>query len=66
MIIKRRRFKQATNLEEKLAEAARQAREQAERLPAGSKREAWLQKARGDEAAADMMAWLSPTLRGNM
>jgi hypothetical protein len=53
MIIKRRRFKQATNLEEKLAEAARQAREQAERLPAGSKREALLQKARGDEAAAD-------------
>jgi hypothetical protein len=66
MIIKRRRFKQATNLEEKLAEAARQAREQAERLPAGSKREALLQKAREDEAAADMTAWLSPTLRGNM
>ena len=39
---------------------ARQAREEAERLPAGSKREALLQKAREDRAAADMTAWLSP------
>jgi hypothetical protein len=61
MIIRRRRFKQATNLEERLAEAAKNAREQAEQLPAGSKRESLLQKAREDQAAADMTAWLSPT-----
>ena len=59
MIIRRRRFKQATNLEERLAEAASRALEEAARLPAGYKRERLLQKAREDQAAADMTAWLS-------
>jgi hypothetical protein len=60
MIIRRRRFKQATNLEERLAEAASRAREEAARLPGGYERERLLRKAKEDQAAADMTAWLCP------
>jgi hypothetical protein len=61
---KRRRFKQTTTLEERLAEEARHFRAQAKLLPPGPQREGLLRKARQDEAASLMSEWLnSPGLQ---
>lgn len=60
----RRRFKQVQSLEIRLAREAERLREQAKRLPPGSKRETLLRKARQDEITAHLAEWLgSPGLR---
>jgi hypothetical protein len=46
-------------LNERLAECAREARKQADLLPAGNLRDALLEKARQYEAQIPMSAWLS-------
>jgi hypothetical protein len=61
---KRRRFKQTSSLEERLAEAARLLRAKARLLPPGPEREVLLRKAQQDEAASHMSEWLnSPGLQ---
>ena len=63
-MLKRRRFKQTTTLEERLAEEARHLRAEAKLLPPGPQREGLLRKARQDEAASHMSEWLnSPGLQ---
>lgn len=54
----RRRFKQTTILEERLAEEARRLREEAELLPHGPVRDAALRRARDAEAGAHINHWL--------
>lgn len=54
----RRRFKQTTTLEERLAEEARRLREEAELLPHGPVRDAALRRARDAEAGAHINDWL--------
>ncbi|WFU57654.1 hypothetical protein QA639_09105 [Bradyrhizobium pachyrhizi] len=64
MATKRRRFKQTQNLEERLAQEARDLRETTKTLPPCPEREAMLRKARQDDTAARMAEWLtSPGLR---
>ncbi|WP_247770072.1 hypothetical protein [Bradyrhizobium sp. 192] len=61
---KRRRFKQTTSLEERLAEEARRLREEAKLLPHGPAREETLRRARQAETGSHMSEWLtSPGLR---
>lgn len=61
---KRRRFKQTTSLEERLAEVARRLREEAKLLPHGPAREEALRKARQAETGSHINEWLtSPGLR---
>ena len=61
---KRRRFKQAQTLEERLAEEAKELREVAATLPPGPTRDAVLRKAGQDETAIHMTEWLnSPGLK---
>jgi hypothetical protein len=61
---RRRRFRHAKSLEERLAQEALELREEAGNLLAGSKREALLRKARQDETAAYLAEWLtSPGLQ---
>ncbi|WP_275194157.1 hypothetical protein [Bradyrhizobium sp. CSA207] len=60
----RRRFKQSSPLEERLAEEAERLREEARNLPPGSLRETLLRKARQDEVTAHIAEWLtSPGLQ---
>lgn len=47
----RRRFKQQTTLEERLADEARRLRDRTRQMPPGPEREALLRKTRRDEAA---------------
>lgn len=62
-MFKRRRFKQTTTLEARLAIEARQLREDAARLPPGVERERLLRKARQNETASHISDWLrSPGL----
>ena len=49
--MKRRRFKQTTTLQERLAERARQAREDLEKVPPGEGRDGLIQKIREIESA---------------
>ncbi|MCP3398959.1 hypothetical protein NLM25_18595 [Bradyrhizobium sp. CCGB01] len=61
---RRRRFKHAKSLEERLTQEALQLHEEAGNLPPGRKREALLRKARQDETAAYLTEWLtSPGLQ---
>ncbi|MGY3234836.1 hypothetical protein ACVMAJ_001726 [Bradyrhizobium sp. USDA 4448] len=63
-MLKRRRFKQTKTLHEKLAEEAAQLREEARTLAPGRRRETLLRRARQDETAMQIDAWLhSPGLR---
>jgi hypothetical protein len=63
-MFRRRRFKQISTLEERLAIEAKQLRENAAQLPPGIERERLLRKARQDETASHMSEWLrSPGLR---
>ncbi|MGY4502079.1 hypothetical protein ACVWYH_006036 [Bradyrhizobium sp. GM24.11] len=55
----RRRVRQTSPLEVRLAEAAKSLREQAKKLPHGSQREALLRRARQDEVGAHMAEWLT-------
>jgi hypothetical protein len=53
-----------TTLEERLAAQAAELRQTAAKLPPGAERERLLRKARQDETAAGMSAWInSPGLR---
>jgi hypothetical protein len=62
--MQRRRFTQATSLEERLAEEARRLREQAKLLPPGWLREQAVRKARQMDVATHINEWLSsPGLR---
>jgi len=63
-MFKRRRFKQTTTLEARLAMEARQLREEAARLPPGVERERLLRKARQNDTASHIGDWLrSPGLQ---
>jgi hypothetical protein len=63
-MLKRRRFKQTKTLDQRLAEEVTRLRDQARALPPGRSREMLLRKARQDEAAIQIEAWLrSPGLR---
>ena len=63
-MLKRRRFKQTRTLHERLADEAAQLREQARALSPGRRREMLLRRARQDEVAMQIDAWLhSPGLR---
>lgn len=55
----RRRIKHATSFEDRLANAARQARQAAELLPPGLDRDTLLQKASACETAAQINRWIS-------
>lgn len=60
----RRRFKQTMTLHERLADEAAVLRAQARALPPGRRRELLLRRARQDEMAMQIEAWLhSPGLR---
>jgi hypothetical protein len=60
----RRRFKQITALEERLADEAKRLREEAKLLPPGADREALLRKARQAETGAHLTEWItSPGLQ---
>jgi hypothetical protein len=60
----RRRFKQTSTLEERLAEDTEQLREQAKLLPPGATLDRVLQRIRQNETAAHMTEWLnSPGLK---
>jgi hypothetical protein len=62
-MLKRRRFKQAKSLKDRLLEQAQNLRQQAKLLPNGSVRDATLKKARQAEAAAHMDEWLNSGLQ---
>ena len=55
----RRRFKQTTSLEERLAKEATQLRKQAQGTPPGFERELLVRKARRAETASHMIEWLA-------
>ena len=58
--MRRRRVKQPTSLDDRLAKQARQIRTQAEALPHGSKeREGLMRKARQADTASHMNEWLT-------
>lgn len=59
LIVRRPRVKHATSFKDRLLRSAKEAREQAARLPAGSARERLLLKARQSETAADIDSWIS-------
>ena len=61
---KRRRFKQAMSLEERLAEDTAQLREQVKLLPHGPTRDVVLRRIRQNETASHISDWLrSPGLK---
>lgn len=61
---KRRRFKQSSTLQDRLADEAERLRAQADDLPPGPERETLLRRALQDETAIRIEAWLqSPGLR---
>jgi hypothetical protein len=63
-MMKRRRFKHSKTLNERLAEEAIRCREEARALAPGRRRELLLRRARQDETAMQIDAWLrSPGLR---
>ena len=60
----RRRFKQITSLEERLARQAARLRAEAKKLPPGFQRETLLRKARQAETGSHVSEWLrSPELQ---
>lgn len=60
----RRRFKQTSSLEERLAKEAKRLREEAQALPPSLERDVILRKARQAETGSHMSEWLaSPGLR---
>ena len=63
-MLKRRRFKQPKTLHERLADDAIRLRAEARALAPGGRRETLLRRARQDETAMQIEAWLhSPGLR---
>lgn len=62
--MKRRRFKQETSLDERLARQAQESRERAGQLPPGNERDLLLKRARQAHAAARINEWInSPGLQ---
>ncbi|BAR53448.1 hypothetical protein ACVIWV_001992 [Bradyrhizobium diazoefficiens] len=62
--MQRRRLKQTSSLEERLAEQAHRLREEAKSLPPGFERERAIRKARQAETGAHISEWLnSPGLQ---
>ena len=61
---RRRRFKQASSLRERLAEWAKEVREQAAHLPPGPDREALLKKACQADTASELWANQLPNITG--
>lgn len=63
-MLTRRRYKQTKTLDQRLADEAARLRDKARALPAGREREILLRRARQDETAMQIEAWLrSPGLR---
>ncbi|OPY97969.1 hypothetical protein A5906_33975 [Bradyrhizobium sacchari] len=63
-MLTRRRFKQTRTLDQRLADEAARLRDKARGLPPGREREMLLRRARQDETAMQIDAWLrSPGLR---
>jgi hypothetical protein len=63
-MLKRRRFRQTVPLKERLESFAREAREKASLLPAGTEKDEMLKKARQAETASHLDAWAgSPGLQ---
>ncbi|MBH5368954.1 hypothetical protein [Bradyrhizobium glycinis] len=63
-MLKRRRFKQTMTLSERLADEAARCRDEARTLTPGHRRDMLLRRARQDETAMQIDAWLrSPGLR---
>ncbi|WP_076857900.1 hypothetical protein [Bradyrhizobium mercantei] len=58
-MFKRRRFRQAHSLEERLIAEAKSLREKARALPTGIEKDLLLQKARQADTAAHVSEWLS-------
>ena len=58
-MMRRRRIRHDVSFEDRLAGAARQAREAAEQLPPGLDRELLLRKASACQTAAEIHAWIS-------
>jgi hypothetical protein len=58
MIIKRNRRKQTISFDDRLKNAAREARQTAQTMPQGAAREDLLQKARQAESARRINGWL--------
>jgi hypothetical protein len=58
-IIRRKRVKQVLSIEQRLLNAARDAREAARKLPPGKQRDVLLHAAHEREAAAAMSRWIS-------
>jgi hypothetical protein len=56
---RRRRVRQTVSLQDRLAQRARDDRDQARRLPPGREREELLRRARRAESASQMTEWLS-------
>lgn len=62
-MLKRRRFKNSSTLQQRLVDAAERSRKAAEGLPLGPDREQILDRARQFETASDVDKWLSSPLR---
>jgi hypothetical protein len=63
-MLKRRRFKQSTSFQERLAEWAKQVRDQADQLPPGIERDKLLKKVSQADTAAHLDDWAnSPGLQ---
>ncbi|MBR1174361.1 hypothetical protein JQ617_10390 [Bradyrhizobium sp. KB893862 SZCCT0404] len=63
-MLRRRRFRQTRTLNERLEDEAKRLRAEARGLPPGRRREMLLRRARQDEMAMQIDAWLhSPGLR---
>lgn len=64
MVVRRRRFKQTTSLQDRLASFAQEARKKALELPPGHEKQNLLKRARQADTAARLDSWIaSPGLR---
>lgn len=59
-MLRRRRFKQLSTLQDRLTAWSKEIREQAAHLPPGLERDALLKKARQAETGSHMCDWLRP------
>jgi hypothetical protein len=58
-VMERRRFKQVTSIEERLANHANQLREQAKTLPPGQQRDGLMRRARQAETTLHINQWIT-------
>ena len=59
--MERRRVKHKTSLEERLANQAKRLRQQAKTMPPGAERDDLIRRARQNETATNLNAWLTST-----